>query len=163
MEIKSTDKQTFQLRENGTYLGEIVYENLFFLKAEIKTSDSESYKIRPVGTFGQSLSVTQNETEIARLHLSWGGEIVIAFQEGEEYILKLKGIFSNTYVLENKNKEKLLQLDAQFNWRDFNYRYAVSYTLGYDKSPENLLVVLLAAYAANLFIATLSGANAGMV
>ena len=163
MEAKSTDKKTFQLTENGQQIGEIIYENLFFLKAEINMGDSEKYKIKPVGFFGTSISVTHNEIQIASLYLSWSGQIVITFQEGQEFTLKLNNIFSNKYIIENKDKEKLIQLEAKFNWREFHYNYDITYNLGYDKKSADKLLLLLAVYAANFFIATMSGANAGMM
>lgn len=164
MEVNSTDKKTFQLTDNGTQIGEIIYENLFFLKAEINLSNSEKYKIAPVGIFGRSISVTQNETQIANLYLSWSGEIVITFQDGQEYILKLNGIFSNKYTIENRDKEKLIQLEAKFNWIKFHYRYDITYNIEPEnKVTENTLLLLLSVYSANFFIATMSGANAGMM
>ena len=35
MEAKSIDKRTFQLTENEKLLGELIYENIFFSKAEL--------------------------------------------------------------------------------------------------------------------------------
>ena len=92
MEAKSTDKRTFQLTENGQQLGELIYENLFSLKAEIKLTNAELYEIKPVGVFGTSITVTKNGTEIANLKMNWRGQIVFTFQDGQEFVLKAKGI-----------------------------------------------------------------------
>jgi hypothetical protein len=162
MEIKSTDKKTFQLTENGQQLGELIYENLFFLKAEIKLANAEVYQIKPVGFFGSSIAVTKNGTEIAKLVMTWRGQIVFTFQDGEEFVLKLVGIFANKYILENKDEEKVIQFEPQFNWRNFQYNYNISYNITYDKIPHGVLLVLLGVYATNYFIASMSGANAGL-
>ena len=60
MEAKSTDRKTLQLTDGEQQLGELIYENLFFLKAELKLTNSGQYKIAPVGIFGTSITVTKN-------------------------------------------------------------------------------------------------------
>lgn len=153
MEAKSIDKKTFQLIENGQLLGELIYENLFYLKAEIKLPNSEVYQIKPVGIFRTSTTVTKNGTEIANLKMNWHGQIVIAFQDGQEYLLKRKGMFYNKYIIENKDQEKLMEFDPKFNWRKFRYNY----TIIYDKKPEDVLLILLGVYASNHIINSMSG------
>ncbi|HLO39354.1 MAG TPA: hypothetical protein VK173_12720 [Lacibacter sp.] len=161
MKAQSTDNKTFQLTENEEQLGELIYENLFFLKAEIKLANSELYNIKPVGFFGTSIAITKNGADIASLVMNWRGQIVITFQNGEEYVIKLNGLFYNKYIIENKAEEKLIQLEPQFNWRQFHYNYDISYNITND-NKKDILLVLLAVYAANYFIASMSGASAGM-
>ena len=156
MEANSTDKKTFQLIENGQQLGELIYENLFFLKAEIKLANSELYEIKPVGFFGTSITVTKNATEIANLKMNWRGQIVFTFQDGQEFVLKAKGMFYNKYIIENKDKEMLIQFYPKFNWTKFIYNYDITY----DEKPQDILFVLLGVYASNYFIAAMSGATA---
>jgi len=159
MEAKSTDKRTLQLTENGQQLGELIYENLFSLKTEIKLTNSDLYEVKPVGIFGTSITVTKNGTEIANLKMNWRGQIVFSFQDGQEFVLKAKGMFfHNKYIIENKDEEKLLQFDPKFNWSKFDYNYDITY----DKKPQDILLVLLGVYASNYFIASMSGAMSGM-
>lgn len=153
MEAKSTDKKTFQLTENGQQLGELIYKNLFSHKAEIKLTNSELYEVKPVGIFGTSITVTKNGTEVANLKMNWRGQIVFTFQDGQEFVLKAKGMFYNKYIIENKDEEKLIQFDPHFNWSKFNYNYDITY----DEKPQDVLFVLLGVYAANYFIASMSG------
>ena len=163
MEANSTDKKTFQLTEDGKQLGELIYENLFFLKAEIKLQNSELYELAPVGFFGTSIAVTKNGNKIASLVMTWGGQIVITFQDGREFVIKLNGLFHNKYTIENKDGEKLIQLEPKFNWRAFHYNYNITYSIENDNRPADNLLILLGVYAANYFVATISGANAGMM
>ncbi len=158
MEAKSTDQKTFQLTDNGQQVGELIYENLFMLKAEIKLTNGELYEVKPVGFFGTSLSVTNNGAEIANLTMNWRGHIVFTFQDGQAFVLKAKGAFHNKYIIENKEEEKLLQFDPKFNWKKFNYNYDISY----DKKPQDILLVLLGVYASNYYIASMSGAFGGI-
>src|SRR5690606_3863328 len=127
MEAKSTDKKTFQLTENGLLLGELLYENMFFLKAEIKLANLEHYEINPVGFFGTSISITKEGTEIANLKMNWRGQIVITYQDEEEFVLKAKGMLQDNYILENKHQEKLIEFDPTFNWKNFDYKFSIIY------------------------------------
>jgi len=158
MEAKSTDQKTFQLVENGQRLGELIYKNLFFLKAEIKLANSNTYELNPVGIFGTSIAVTKNGTALGNLEMNWLGKIVFSFQDGRKFSLKPKGIFSNKYIFENKNGEKIIELDAKFNWNKFNYSYDITFT----EKPTDILLVLLCVYASNYFIASMSGSLAGI-
>ncbi len=163
MEANSTDKKKFQLTENGQQLGELIYENVFFLKAEIKLSNSELYELAPVGFFGTSIAVTKNGEEIASLVMNWRGQIVITFQGGQEVVIKLIELFNNKFIIENKDQEKLIQLELKFNWREFHYNYNITYDITNDNIPKDNLLLLLGVYAANYFVATMAGANAGMM
>lgn len=157
MKIECTDKKTFQLTDNGQSAGQLTYKNLFSYKAEITLTNSDSYEIKPVGIFGTSITVTKNEQEIANLKMNWKGQIVISFQDGRDFVFKATGAFLNKYFIENKQGEKLIQFDPSFDWSKFIYNYDISY----DKKPEDILFVLLGVYAANYFIAVMSGAIAG--
>ncbi|MGK2865018.1 MAG: hypothetical protein ACSLE0_24020 [Chitinophagaceae bacterium] len=158
MEAKSTDKKTFQLIENGQQLGELIYENLFFLHAEIKLTNSEVYEIKPVGLFQTSITVTKNGNEIANLKMNWSGHIVFTFQDGQVYVLKAKSMFHPKYIVENSDKEKIIQFDPKFNWNKFHYNYDITY----NEKPQDILFVLLGVYASNYFITIMTGANARM-
>lgn len=154
MKIECTDKRTFQLTDNGQSVGQLTYKSLFSYNAEITLTNSDRYQIKPVGFFGTSIAVTKNETEIANLKMNWKGQIVMTFQDGQEFVFKAKGAFLDKYFIENKEEEKLIQFDPHFNWSKFTYNYDISY----DKKPEDILFVLLGVYAANYFIAVMSGA-----
>lgn len=157
MEAKSTDKKTFQLAENGQKLGELHYESLFSHRAQIKLTNADTYDIKPVGVFGTSITVTKNGAEIANLKMNWRGQIVFAFQDGQEFVFKAKGAFLNKYTIDNKDGENIILLDPKFDWSKFNY----SYNISYDKKPQDILFILLSVYASNYFIASISGVIAG--
>lgn len=147
-------KKTFQLIENQRLLGELIYESLFHSKAEIKLSNSETYQIKPVGIFRTTTVVTKNGAAIANLKMNWRGQMLIAFQYGQEYVLKGKGMFYSKYIIENQEQEKLMELDPKFNWRKFRYNYNITY----NKIPEDTLLILLGIYAANYIINTIASA-----
>lgn len=151
MEIQCTNKKTFELTDNSEKLGQIIYDGLFSLKASIIVG-SDTYKITPKGIFSSTISVTKNDVEVANLMMNWKGHVIISLQNGHEYILKATGNFHNKYVLEDKDQQKLMLLNPDFNWAKFDYNYSITY----DNKPENLLLVLLATYAANYYIAAVA-------
>ncbi len=153
MEAKSTDRKSLQLTENGQQLGELIYENMFLLKATIKLPNSDLYEVYPVGVFSTSITVTKNGIEIANLKMNWRGHIVFTFQDRQELVLKAKGAFYNKFIIENKDEEKLIQFDPKFNWSKFDYNYDITF----GEKPQGILLVLLGVYASNYFIATMSG------
>ena len=158
MEARSTDKKTLQFLDNGKELGQLVYENVFSLKAKIQLANEELYCLNPVGFWGTSIVVTKNEMEIANLKMNWRGQIVFSFQDGQEFMLKAKGVFYNKYLLQNKNEEALILFTPKFNWSKFDYNYDITF----EQDPQDMLLVLLGVYAANYFIASMSGAMSGM-
>ena len=157
MEAKLINKKTVQLTGNGQELGELIYENLFQLKARIKLQNSDLYEIKPGGVFGTSITVTKNGMEMANLQMNWRGQIVFSFQDGREFVLKAKGLLQEKYILENSDGEKLVQFDPKFNWSKFDYNYSISY-----EKPQDTLLILLGVYTANYFIACMSGSFGGL-
>lgn len=163
MNANSKDRKTFLLSDNDQSLGELIYETPFYLKAEIKMPNTETYQLAPVGFFGTSVAVTKDGNKIASLSMSWNGKIIITFQDEREYALKLSGLFQSQMILENKNQEKVIQFEPKFNWRDFYCKYDIDYDITNTNEPKDSLLLLLGVYAANYFIATISGANSGLM
>ena len=153
MKVVCSDNKTFRLTDNDLYLGELAYKSLFSYKAEITLTNSDHYDITPVGFFGTGIAVTKNETEVANLKMNWKGQIVITFQDEQEFIFKAKGVFHNKYVIENKEEAELIRFDPTFNWGKFNYNYDISY----NQKPPDILFILLGVYAANYYIAAVAG------
>lgn len=162
MNAYSSDRKAFQVTDNDQLLGELVYQTPFYLKSEIQLPGTEPYKLAPSGFFGTSVVVTQNGHKVASLAMSWGGQIIISFEDGRDYLLKLTGLFQNKLILENKSQATLIQYEPKFNWRDFYNKYDITYGIANNESRDTLLL-FLGLYAVNYFIATISGANAGIM
>jgi hypothetical protein len=153
MRAECTDNKTFQLIDNGHLLGKLTYKSLFSYDAEINLANSECYELKSAGFFGTKIIISKNETEIANLQMNWKGQMVFTFQDGQEFVFKAKGVFHNSYVIEDKAEEKLIQVDPKFNWGKFHYNYEISYS----KKPENTLFILIGIYASNYYLSAMSG------
>lgn len=152
MKIQCTNTNTFELIDGSEKVGQITYDSLFSYKANA-TAGNEKYEIKPTGIFSTNITVTKNGTEVANMQMNWKGHIIISFKNGQEYIVKATGTFLNKFVLEDKDQEKLILFDPDFNWSKFSYNYDVTF----DNKPQNILLVLLATYSANYYMAMMSG------
>ncbi|MFA7446230.1 MAG: hypothetical protein WCY89_09805 [Flavobacteriaceae bacterium] len=150
MDIQCTDKKTFELIKGSQKLGKLTYESLFSFKAHLQV-ENNTYKIAPKGLFSTQISVSQNDTEIASMKITFHGGIALTFANGKEFILKAKGVFHANYILEDENQQQLLVLHPDFKWTKLSYNYSVSYD-----QPQDPLLVLLTTYAANYYIAVMS-------
>lgn len=152
MEVQCTDNKTFKFTDDTEIVGQLIYDNIFSYKASAIYGSNE-YKITPKGFFSTSISVTKHDIEVASMQMNWKGHIILSFQNGQQYILKAAGTFLNKYILEDKEGKNLMLLNPDFNWSKFNYNYTISY----DDKPQDILLVLLAVYGANYYIAAMSG------
>jgi hypothetical protein len=94
--------------------------------------------------------------------MNWRGDIVISYQDGKEYVLKLNKFLDGEYMLENEKEEAIIQLSPNFIWREFHYRNDIDYniTTTDEVNAKDLLLLMLGVYSTNLFITTMSGSNA---
>ncbi len=152
MEIKCTDNKTFALTDGSQELGHMSYDCLFTHRA-VATIGDEHFEIDTVGIFSSTISVTQQGKEVASLQMGWKGEIIISLERGGEFVLKPSGFFKSSYILADADQQQVLVLVPDFNWKKFHYNYIVSY----DNKPEDILLVLLAAYSVNYYVAAMSG------
>ena len=152
MKAQCIDNNTIELTDNGEKSGSLTYNGLFSSKARAVVGNN-SYEITPKGIFNTHIYVKKNGKEIASLQMNWKGHIIIAFESGQTYILKSTGTFHHKYLLEDKDQYKLMLLHPDFNWSKFSYNY----TITYEHKPQDLLLVLLAVYAANYYVAAMSG------
>lgn len=125
MNAHSVDRKTFQLTDNNRLSGELIYEQVFDLKAQIKLPGTEVYHLAPEGFFGTNIVITQAGNKAGSLAMNWKGQIIITFQDGREYALKLNGLFHNQYILENNKQEGVITLEPKFNWRQFHYNFHI--------------------------------------
>ena len=152
MKIQCTDTKTFELIDGSEKLGQINYDSLFSYKAHIVVGNDE-YKINPIGIFSTTIAVTKNDLEVANMQMNWKENITISLKNGQEYILKATGTFGNKYVNEDKDQQKILLLDPDFNWSKFSYNYNISF----DNKPQDILLVLLTTYSANYYLSAMAG------
>lgn len=146
MKIECIDNKTFKLTNGSENLGHLKYDGFFTLKAEIVIKD-KNFNTIPKGIFNVEITVVLEDAEIATLRMNWRGNIIISYENGEEYILKPTGSFMSKYAIEDAKGDKILVLDPDINLAKLNYNY----TILSENNPD-ILLVLLATYATNYYI-----------
>jgi hypothetical protein len=86
--------------------------------------------------FQNEYSCNERRKKEASLTMNWSGQIVLTFNDDREYALKLKGLFHNKFILENKNGEKVILFEPKFNWREFHYNYTITYDITNENEPQ---------------------------
>lgn len=152
MKVQCKDNKTYELWDDRDKLGEITYEGVMSFKAQLFV-DRERYVVTPKGFFNTTMAVDYRGREIASMTMSWKGYIVISFEDGRAYRLKPIKPFYNQYALEDTDKQRLLLLHPDFQWSKLGYHFELSY----EDKPEDILLVMLATYAAIFFKAGSSG------
>ncbi len=152
LKMVTLSRSTFQLRKEEQILARLVYENMLYAAAEFSIHTSETYRIKPSDMLGFKLVVTKNEKEIARLHLKWQGKVVIHFTNGPEYTIKTESLLSDKFLLLNNQSETVLELISSFSWGNLSFTYDIRQ----HKEKEQLLLVVLAVFSANYYLATMA-------
>ena len=160
MKTQFIDNKTIQLMEDGQIYGQIIYkyENYISPKAQIKIPNSQILEINSLGVFGTSLSITHNEVELAKLKMSWSGQMVLTYVGGKEYIIRGKDLFLKCFLAEDINGELLIQFELSNEWKNFSYNYDILVA----KKPVDILFVLIGIYACNYLTSLASGASSGL-
>jgi hypothetical protein len=158
MNIICNHSKKFSLVDSNEVLGELVYKSIFSYQAEIHIGE-HTYKIKTSGIFLTTIEVFEENNVVAELNMNWKGHIVFKNNSSKtpvNYLFTNKGFWNTRYVIQKENQEEIVVIRPSFNWKKMNYNYAVEV----DKTESNPFVILMAAYCANYYIATMSGAIA---
>jgi hypothetical protein len=144
--------------EDGTFLGNLKFENWHANKASILTQFGEFYDLATKGFWGTSIVVTKAGNEYAELKMNWKGHIIIDLTyngENVDYIVKLNSMWKSQFVLQNRQEQDLLILIPGYKWATGHYDYKVEINPDFQEEVNETLV-LLAAYSA-VYISMMTG------
>jgi len=157
--VKSDNTNHFSLTINDQEIGRLKYGKWFTFKAEMILEGGRMYQIEPVGFWGTTIELKQNENIILNLQMNWNGNIIIhSWFDGVErdFLLKHKGIFKEYYVLLNKEEEDLLVIKPDFKWNKFEYDYNIITNDRFDNLSFNAILLLTAIHCVNYYMAMTS-------
>ena len=117
------DTWNFSLSEGSQKIGELAYEKWYSFKAVIKLSEREKYRLEPKGFWDSKIELTDGRQRLLEFKMGWKGILINTFFDGEEktYLLKLKGLLSNQYVLLDTDQEELLVAQPNFKWKKLTF------------------------------------------
>jgi len=143
----STNQRNFSLTEDDKLIGELVYPKWFSFKADVNIDDKTEYKFVAKGRWNYKIELQQNEKSVLELKISWKGIIIKTHFDDKEinYLLKRQTLLSNSFVLIDTDKNELVKIDTDFQWKKLRYDYDITTTNEFDKL-ENKKPLLFAIF-----------------
>ncbi|SKB77866.1 hypothetical protein [Dyadobacter psychrophilus] len=161
---KSNDSLSFDVTNNGTLIGQLLYKSWFKFDAVLKTVNDKTYQIEPKGFWGTTIELKDCGKLLLKFEMNWNGDIVIqtSFSDFEkEYLFTHRGIFRESYVLTDPEGTELLFMKPHLKWRLMNYEYQITTSEIFETFPYKELLLLNSVHCANYYmsmIANVTGA-----
>lgn len=150
---KPTRRRTYELTDEGRFLGKLVYRNLISIKADISLTNTDIYEFRPKTFWGTSVSISLNGNEIALLTSRWNDDILVQFLDGRHFVLKAKGFLKRSYAFSNKKGGISIQYIPKFNWKKFRHTYVIES----DHASADSFITLLGLYSTKYYLHMMAG------
>lgn len=160
-----TNRGNFEIldREQRPW-GHLTYQGWFSARAAGEAHGHE-VEIAPINLFNSKFDVYLDGEDVGDLVFNWKSHMVIRLLDfhGQErhYLLRSKGLFPQRFHLEDDIKNTILVLSPRFNWSKLHYDYRVYLQeTQYLQSPVEAMMVIC-AYAANLYMRRRNSASGG--
>ena len=97
----STNSQNFDLTSGNKKLGELTYKKWYSFNAEIVMANGTKFQLEPKGFWDSKIELKDESKVLLEFRMGWKGIIIkTLFNNQEEtYLLKLKGLLSNKFIL----------------------------------------------------------------
>ena len=150
----ATNSHNFTLRFDYQKVGELVYKKWYSFSAEIQLTDGTKYQLEPTGFWDSKIELKDDTQTLLEFKMGWKGIIIkTLFNDSEEvFLLKLKGLLSNKFVLLDTNDEELMAAETSFKWSKFNFDYNIETTPVFDNFENKELLLLTILHCINYYI-----------
>ena len=157
----ATNSHNFTLRFDYQKVGELVYKKWYSFSAEIQMTDSTKYQLEPTGFWDSKIELKDDTQTLLEFKMGWKGIIIkTLFNDSEEvFLLKLKGLLSNKFVLLDTNDEELMAAETSFKWSKLNFDYNIETTQVFDKFENKELLLLTILHCINYYITIVAAAS----
>lgn len=163
----STDAKHFVVKEEENTFGNLEYKSWYSLKANMQISgDYATYQFVPKGFWGTTIELKKGEQVLLHFKMSWNGDIIILSNINDVetgYKLKYTGFLKPSYVLENKEGNKLLEVKPSFKWTKFTCDHVITSTPEFEAIPYSKLLLLTALHCTNYYITMGSDVSAAVI
>ncbi|RZK46212.1 MAG: hypothetical protein EOO87_23930 [Pedobacter sp.] len=150
----STNSQNFSLTFNNQPLGELIYKKWYSFNAEILLSNGKKYQLEPQGFWNSKIELKDETKTLLEFKMGWKGIMIkTMFSEKEEtFLLTLKGLLSNKFVLLDTNKEELMVAETDFKWNKLNYNYNIETAPSFEDFDKKELILLTILHCINYYM-----------
>ena len=162
MKITYTNSKEYVLMSaEETFLGSLKFEKWSSTKAQITTQYGEFFDVASENFWSTTIGIKKNDTTYAQLKMNWKGQIVIDLTDngkGVDYVLKSNSIWKKQYVLQDRDENELLIINADYKWSKWDYEFNISVNPEFTNVVDETLV-LIATYGI-LYLIMISAAAA---
>jgi hypothetical protein len=154
----STKSSHFSLTMDNVQIGELKYTKWYSFKAEILLADNSLYQFEPKGFWNSIIELQKEGKTLLEFEMGWKGIVIKTHFNGNErkYLLQLKGLLSNKYLLIDTDEKELLAVDCDFKWTKFNFDFHIETSNEFDKFENKKLLLLTTIHCINYYIAFVS-------
>ena len=116
--------------------------------------EGKTYQLEPVGFWNSKIELKDGEKKLLEFKMSWKGIIIKTFFENEQksYLLKLKGLLSNKFILIDTDNKELLAAETDFKWNKLNMDYNIETTNELENLPNKELLLLTILHCINYYM-----------
>ena len=150
----STNSKNFNLTFENQSIGALIYKKWYSFNAEISIVEGKTYQLEPVGFWNSKIELKDGEKKLLEFKMSWKGIIIKTFFENEQksYLLKLKGLLSNKFILIDTDNKELLAAETDFKWNKLNMDYNIETTNELENLPNKELLLLTILHCINYYM-----------
>ncbi|MCW5915930.1 MAG: hypothetical protein KIS82_01145 [Ferruginibacter sp.] len=150
----STDLRNFCLTFNNVNVGELIYKKWYSFDANIFTTEGKKYQLEPKGFWDSTIELKEGDETLLEFKMSWKGIVIKTHFGNEEkyFLLKIKGLFSNKFILLDTNNEELMVAETEFKWSKFNFDYNIETTQNFDNLDQKEIFLLTILHCINYYV-----------
>ena len=148
--IINEKKRKFILIQNKKQLWFLQYQDWFNLKANLQACEKD-LNFDSKGFWNTSLELKDKNKTLLQAKMNRKFEIIIKTKNEEKYLLKPNMLW-NKFILQTKQWENLLELEASFKLKKFDYEYKINSSEKFEQFKNKEILALSAVHFSNYII-----------
>ncbi|MBS1592588.1 MAG: hypothetical protein JST07_10840 [Bacteroidetes bacterium] len=150
----SINSQNFSLTFDNEKIGELVYKKWYSFSAEILINDCKKYQLEPKGLWDSKIELKDGNEILLEFKMGWKGIVIKTHFDNEEkhFLLKLKGLLSNKFILLDDDNGELVVVETDFKWSKLRFAYNIETTKIFDNLKNKEIFLLTILHCINYYI-----------
>jgi hypothetical protein len=149
----STNSRDFDLTAGDEKIGQLKYAQWYSFKSEISMADNSSYQFEPKGFWDSKIELKKGKEKLLDFEMGWKGILINISDSKQQYLLKLKGLLSSTFVLVDTNQKELMAIETDFKWTKFTLDFNIETSNEFDNFDNKEIILLTALHCVNYYMA----------
>jgi len=153
MKALKLNKFLYRLNENDEMIGQVIYSDNSFTTAKLHLAGESLLEAHSTGFFGSRVLIKRDGQNFCVLRIRFSGTTSISFTNGPEFVLTYKGIFFNTYIIEDLSGKELISYLPDSRWGFYRRGYEICTEKGF----QDKLLILIGLFSINFLNESISG------